>query len=54
VTEETFGKLMFVISLFLIICLLISSHQKQIANIIFATAAQRAEAFLKALNLWIE
>jgi hypothetical protein len=26
--------------------------QKQIANIIFATAAQRAEAFLKALNLW--
>ena len=28
--------------------------QKQIANIIFATAAQRAEAFLKTLNLWIE
>jgi hypothetical protein len=26
--------------------------QKQIANIIFATAAQRAEAFLRALNLW--
>jgi hypothetical protein len=28
--------------------------QKQIANIIFATAAQRAEAFLRTLNLWIE
>jgi hypothetical protein len=28
--------------------------QKQIANIIFATAAQRAEAFLRTLNLWEE
>jgi hypothetical protein len=28
--------------------------QKQIANIIFATAAQRAEAFLRTLNLWIK
>jgi hypothetical protein len=28
--------------------------QKQIANIIFATAAQRAEAFLRTLNLWKE
>ena len=27
-TEETFGNLMFVISLFLAVCLLISSHQK--------------------------
>lgn len=28
--------------------------QKQIANIVFATAAQRAEAFLRTLNLWEE
>jgi hypothetical protein len=27
-TEENFGTLMFIISLFLAICLLISSHQK--------------------------
>jgi len=26
--------------------------QKQVANIVFATAAQRAEAFLKTLGLW--
>ncbi len=26
--------------------------QKFVANIVFATAAQRAEAFLKTLNLW--
>jgi hypothetical protein len=26
--------------------------QKFVANIVFATAAQRAEAFLRTLNLW--
>lgn len=26
--------------------------QKKVANIVFASAAQRAEAFLKTLNLW--
>lgn len=26
--------------------------QKHVANIVFATAAQRAEAFLRTLNLW--
>jgi len=28
--------------------------QRFVANIVFATAAQRAEAFLKTLNLWKE
>jgi len=28
--------------------------QKKVANIVFASAAQRAESFLRVLNLWIE
>lgn len=28
--------------------------QKQLANIVFASAAQRAEAFLRTLNLWTD